>query len=164
MTIDDNYWVNNPEHRLVFDEEFVRMTDSSKIMWSIYMYCDPRSSIAMEQDDAKRLEWIAKYYEFNPEHYKDIIDIYKELIPEIEVDLYKLIIDFKKSITFVTDLAMTAQNMTVKLKAAADLPKYIDIIIKKKKEVMQARTTGSSAQGVGGRQPSRLEQGQIGNG
>ena len=167
MGITENYWDKHPEHALVFDEEFVKMKDSSKIMWSIYMLVDPRSDISMEPDQDKKLEYIKKYYDFDPDEYTEIIEQYINLIPEVEIVYNKMLLDLKSTVDMISETKLGAgdlKNAKLKIDALANGHKIIDELIKRKKAIVASRSTEAVAAAArGGYTPSRAEQGLIGS-
>lgn len=165
MDLKGNFWDTHQELALVFDEEFVRSQDSSKIMHCIYMYVDPRSEIAMEGDDQKRLEYIKKYYPFVPEEYKDIIDTYIGFVPEIEISFNKLLVGFNKTAKLISEYnVIDIKTAKLQVDAGANVHKVIENLTKQKSAVMASRGSAGAGGGLGraGYQPSRLEQGLVG--
>lgn len=161
MILKNNFWEEHPELKFVFDTEFVNSQDSSNIMWCIYMYKDPRSDLALADKD-QRLEYVKKYYpDFNPGDYEDIMDQYMELVPDIEIYHNMLLRDAKGVIKFVTDLAMTKENLEDKLVYGEKANKLVANIAVTAKKVLESRSI-ASANGKGQYNPSRSERGLIG--
>ena len=164
MGINDDYWEVHPEQALIYDDEFVNSQDSSKVMWCIYMLTDPRSDISMEPDHNKRLDFIRKYYDFDPDDYIDIIEQYMNMVPEIEIVYNELLLDLKSTAKVVSDTVINnVKDAKTKIDALANAHKIIDELVKRKKLIVASRSTEASAAAArGGYTPSKIEQGLIG--
>lgn len=165
--ITENYWELHPEMALVYDEEFVKSQDSSKVMWSIYMLTDPRSDIAMEASQDKRLEYIKKYYDFDPVEYTDIMETYISFIPEVEIVYNKMLLTTRENTDAIEATPVAAgdlKNLKLKNDALASGYKIIDELVKRKKAVVSSRANEMAATAArGGYNPSRAERGLMGS-
>lgn len=137
-------------------------------MWCIWMFADPRSDIAMEPSQDKRLEYIKKYYDdFDPDQYADIIETYISFIPEVEIVYNKMLLTARENTDNIaaTHVAQgDLRNLKLKGDALASGYKIIDELVKRKKAVVSSRATEAAVTAArGGYGPSRAEQGLMGS-
>ena len=184
MDINSNFWDANPEYKLVFDSEFIKMSDSSKIMWSIYLYCDPRAITSLDPDDSARLEHIkSRYYpEFDPEDafIETQIELYKVYIPEPETAYNELLVQCRDLLKFYKNINIeeeeeepgkkkkrtASQKMVLakdKMDGLTKAQSLLDKVISKRKD-LQASRASTDKKGLAGYTPSRLESGGLGRG
>lgn len=170
--INSDFWRAHPESILLYDDEFVAMSDSSKIMWSIYLYCDPRAVTALDPDDNARLDHIRKRYnaDFDPEDpfIEAQIEIYKLYIPEPEIIYMDLLKQCRDILKFYQDLKLKEGAKSVslakdKMDGLAKAQTLLDKLLAKRKELQASRILADK-KGLGGYAPSRLESGRIGGG
>lgn len=175
MDITSNFWDSNPEHKLIYDSEFIKMSESSKIMWSIYLYCDPRSVTALDPDDKARLDHVkSRYYsDFDPEDafISEQMEIYKAYIPEPETVYMELLSQCRDMLKFYKDqdvetiskLKDKMSLMKEKMDGLTKAQSLLDKIISKRKDLQASRSLADS-KGLAGYTPSRLESGNLGRG
>jgi len=151
MDIYSDFWKTNPEYTVVYDDEFVFMSDSSKIMWSIYMYYDPRSVLAMETNEDIKLEYIRKkfYPDFDPSdaYTETQAELYKKYIPEPETAYFDLLKQTMEMVELFRDMKAS---------------KLLDVLKAKRKELQESRLSGDG-KGLAGYTPSRAESGRMGS-
>lgn len=161
----ETFWQKHPTLCLAFDDEFVAMSGSSDMMYAIEMYYDPRSEIAMETDDARRLEYVKKAYpDFDPTdpYVIEQQEKYLELVPELEIDFTRTLRDLRKTEQFYeTQIPTTLQNAKLKTEGQAKVKDAISNLLKIRKDLTAARQL-NQAVGIGNYIPSRAEQGLVG--
>lgn len=167
MDVKSNFWKVNPEYEVVYDAEFVKMSDSSNIMWAIYLWCDPRALTAMEYDDASRLEHIRKRHfpEFDPldPFTAEQISKYLKLVPEPETAYFDLLKEVTSLLTFYKGIIpVTVRDANDKAKGIKEMVPIFDNLTKKRKELAVSRMA-SGDKGIGSYVPSRVESGRSGS-
>jgi hypothetical protein len=111
-----DYWLEFPEHRYVFDDIY-KKPDGDKLMWCAYMYVHPDSSIAIELDEIKKINYINsvfKGFKFDPKANKKHIDKYISFIPVVEMQFKRMFLDLKASVDYILDLARNKDNIHTK--------------------------------------------------
>lgn len=185
MDIVSNFWKENPEFELIYDDEFIKRADSSKIMWSIYLYVDPRAITALESNEDERLLYIQRKFfrDFDPEdpYIIDKIDLYMQFIPEPELTYKELLVQCRDMLKFYKNIDIENKEVDKKgnvkknspgtqLSLAKDkvdgLTKaqvLLDKVLAKRKDLQASRATVEK-KGLAGYTPSRLESGSFGRG
>lgn len=174
MDIYSDFWKTNPEYTVVYDDEFVFMSDSSKIMWSIYMYYDPRSVLAMETNEDIKLEYIRKkfYPDFDPSdaYTETQAELYKKYIPEPETAYFDLLKQTMEMVELFRDIkprdaktdGAKIKEATAKVDGLMKASKLLDVLKAKRKELQESRLSGDG-KGLAGYTPSRAEFGRMGS-
>lgn len=167
--IDNNFWLQNPQikffsifEKLYSDDKSKNKEESSKLMWAIFLYCDPfKSKFARLYQEDKIKEIQLYYLKFNPEldEQKILIEKYQSLLMSKSKKLFKAWEDkLEERETFINKSSYTEDTWEMIDKMMASTAKmweqYNTI-----KELMIEDETKTKIKG--GRKESKSERGEI---
>lgn len=118
VNISENFWELNPEIKYMnpfkdFYTENIDKDYSSKIMWAIYLYCDPDSRFARMDDDEKQKEISENYLEgeFDLVNHKVLIEAYKDkILSKLQKSYNRLLKKLEERDNFIAATKYTENN------------------------------------------------------
>lgn len=165
VNIEEDFWNLNPEIKYMKPfKEFQNYPNSSKLMWAIYLYCDPNSRFSRMEDDDKAEEICSNYLEtdvniFELDDIKPIVEAYQD----------KILTKLQRSYNRLLKKLEERDNFIFATKYTEDNGKKIDDMLANSSKIYQQlkaienelETEKKAANIKGGRSESLSERGII---
>lgn len=171
VNIEENFWKLNPElkymspfNKLMEGDESPNKEMSSKLMWAVYLYCDPESRFARMAEDDRKKEIAENYLQLDKEIWEseDFITIvrgYEEkVLTKLQKSFNRLLKKLEERDLFISKTPYNENNAKKLDDMFANSSKIYQQLLEIENELSSEKKAGNIK---GGRKESLSEQKKI---